>query len=377
MSNENSSKLLKEQKAFAQARNRYILELTNQTRTPMNVISGMIDISKNNITDSHQVSDCLDKMIEANRELRVLIEKIQDTAYLDSEIILDAPQPIKLAGIAEKAIRKVCADRPEYKGKVRIDSDVRHHVVVTDVRHLTAAFTYVVDEVIKNADLDEDITFYMREKFTTKSGEGMYELTVNRKQSKDDNVQSYESQVAMARAKMLFLAMGGSVEIKPLDGYDQIRLTEVIPYGEETDIEQEESEDTELENIDFWGMRVLVAEDNVLNMQVMEVLLKELGIIVTKAWNGREAVEIFEEAGEDAFDLVILDTKMPEMSGYEAAVEIRAMDSEYAKDIIIFTVTAVEDEESVNKVYSSGIDRYFLKPVNVKDILKEYIRMTE
>lgn len=371
----NSQKIYEEQQALTTAKNRYILELTNQMRTPMNVISGMIDISKNNVTDSHKVSDCLDKMTEANREIQVLVEKIQDMAYLEKEVILDEPQPVKLAGVAEKAIRKVCADRPEYQGKVSIDSDVRHHVVVTDLRHLTNAFTYIVDEVVKSLDVDEDVVFYIREKFTTKNGEGMYELTVNRKHSEEKNMDSYESQVTMARARMLFLAMGGSVEVNPLDGYyDQIRLTQVLPYGEEEDIE---SDDTEIENIDFWGMRVLVAEDNVLNMQVMEVLLKELGIIVTKAWNGKEAVDLFTEAGEDAFDLVILDVKMPEMDGYEAAETIRAMDSEYAKDIIIFTVTAEEDEESVKRIYNSGIDQYFLKPVNVKEILREYIRMTE
>lgn len=371
---DNTQKLYEEQQALNTAKNQYILELTKQMRTPMNVISGMIDISKNNVTDSHQVSDCLEKMTEANREIQVLVEKIQDMAYLEKEVILDDPQPIKLAGVAEKAIRKVCAARPEYKGKVTIDSDVRHHVVIADVRHLTNAFTYIVDDVIKSLDLDEDVTFYMKEKFTTRSGEGMYELTVNRKQPSEEYVDSYESQVTLARARMLFLAMGGSVEVNPLDGYDQIRLTELLPYGDD---EYVDSEDAEIDNIDFWGMRVLVAEDNVLNMQVMEVLLKELGIIVTKAWNGKEAVSLFEEAGEEAFDLVILDVKMPEMNGYEAARAIRAIDSEYAKDIIIFTVTAEDDEESVKKIYDSGIDEYFLKPVNVKEILKEYIRMTE
>ena len=371
-----TQKLLEEQKTLQAAKKRYILELTNQMRTPMNVISGMIDISKNNVTDSHQVSDCLDTMMVANREIQILVEKIQDMAYLEEEVILDTPTPVKLTGVAERAIRKVCSSRPEYRGKVSIDSDVRHHVVIADDRHLTNAFTYVVDDVIKSLDVDEDVVFYMREKFTTSSGNGMYELTVNRKWPADGQNRSYESQVTMARARMLFLAMGGSVEINPFDGYDQIRLTQAFPYGAESDVEVDDV-DSELESIDFWGMRILVAEDNVLNMQVMEALLKEQGIIVTKAWNGKEAVEIFEEAGEDAFDLVILDVKMPVMNGYEAAEEIRAMDTEYAKDIIIFTVTAEDDEESVSKIFASGIDRYFLKPVNVKEILKEYIRMTE
>ncbi|MCQ2536314.1 MAG: response regulator [Lachnospiraceae bacterium] len=371
-----TQKLLEEQKTLQAAKKRYILELTNQMRTPMNVISGMIDISKNNVTDSHQVSDCLDTMMVANREIQSLVEKIQDMAYLEEEVILDTPTPVKLTGVAERAIRKVCSSRPEYHGKVSIDSDVRHHVVIADDRHLTNAFTYVVDDVIKSLDVDEDVVFYMREKFTTSSGNGMYELTVSRKWPADGQNRSYESQVTMARARMLFLAMGGSVEINPLDGYDQIRLTQAFPYGAESDVEVDDV-DSELESIDFWGMRILVAEDNVLNMQVMEALLKEQGIIVTKAWNGKEAVEIFEEAGEDAFDLVILDVKMPVMNGYEAAEEIRAMDTEYAKDIIIFTVTAEDDEESVSKIFASGIDRYFLKPVNVKEILKEYIRMTE
>ena len=76
-------------------------------------------------------------------------------------------------------------------------------------------------------------------------------------------------------------------------------------------------------------------------------------------------------------DLFILDYEMPVMNGYEAAEEIRAMDTEYAKDIIIFTVTAEDDEESVSKIFASGIDRYFLKPVNVKEILKELLKKSK
>ncbi len=80
------------------------------------------------------------------------------------------------------------------------------------------------------------------------------------------------------------------------------------------------------------GLHILLAEDNELNMEIAEFVLQNEGAVVTKAWNGQEAVEIFRKSRPGEFDVILMDIMMPVMNGYEAAKMIRSLDREDAKD---------------------------------------------
>ena len=88
------------------------------------------------------------------------------------------------------------------------------------------------------------------------------------------------------------------------------------------------------------GLHILLAEDNELNMEIAEFMLQNEGAVVTKTWNGQEAVEIFEKSRPDEFDVILMDIMMPVKNGYEAAKMIRSMDREDAKTIPIIAMTA-------------------------------------
>ena len=87
-------------------------------------------------------------------------------------------------------------------------------------------------------------------------------------------------------------------------------------------------------------LNILLAEDNELNMEIAEFLLQNEGAQVTKAWNGQEAVEIFEKSRPGEFDVILMDIMMPVMNGYEAAKMIRSLDREDAKVVPIIAMTA-------------------------------------
>ena len=115
---------------------------------------------------------------------------------------------------------------------------------------------------------------------------------------------------------------------------------------------------------------VLLVEDNALNMEVAECILTELGAKVTKAWNGKEAVDIFAAAAPGQFDLILMDIMMPEMGGREATRAIRAMNRPDAKSVLIMAMSANTLQEDIQENRNAGMNDHISKPIS-SDKLKK------
>ena len=114
------------------------------------------------------------------------------------------------------------------------------------------------------------------------------------------------------------------------------------------------------------GLNILLAEDNELNMEIAEFVLESRGARVTRAWNGREAAEIFAAAGEDSFDAILMDVMMPEMDGYAATRKIRAMKRADAVNIPIIAMTANAFAEDKNRSREAGMNGHLAKPLDTE-----------
>ena len=118
------------------------------------------------------------------------------------------------------------------------------------------------------------------------------------------------------------------------------------------------------------GLHILLVEDNELNMEIAEFMLRNEGADVTKAWNGRKAVEIFEKSRPDEFDVILIDIMMPVMNGYETTKMIRSLDREDAKAIPIIAMTANAFTEDRIRAKAAGMDEHVAKPVDVELLIK-------
>ena len=132
----------------------------------------------------------------------------------------------------------------------------------------------------------------------------------------------------------------------------------------------EEVKDSSEKSLDLKGKHILIVEDNELNMEIAEFMLQNEGAVVTKTWNGQEAVEIFEKSRPDEFDVILIDIMMPVMNGYEAAKMIRSMDREDAKTIPIIAMTANAFTEDRIKAKEAGMDEHISKPIDMKLLVK-------
>ena len=121
----------------------------------------------------------------------------------------------------------------------------------------------------------------------------------------------------------------------------------------------------------------MLVEDNELNMEIAEFMLQNEGAVVTKTWNGQEAVEIFEKSRPDEFDVILMDIMMPVMNGYEATKMIRSLDREDAKKIPIIAMTANAFTEDRIRAKEAGMDEHVAKPVDVGLLIKVIHKLVE
>ena len=138
-----------------------------------------------------------------------------------------------------------------------------------------------------------------------------------------------------------------------------------------------ESREQEDENADIAGMRILVAEDNDINWEIVSMLLQMHGVETERAKNGQLALERMTQARQGEFDLIFMDIQMPVMNGMEATKAIRALDDPWASRIPIIAMTAEAFSENVAECLAAGMNGHIAKPLDIKLVLKEIRKIKE
>ena len=141
-----------------------------------------------------------------------------------------------------------------------------------------------------------------------------------------------------------------------------------LPFLISADMKQAESQE---DDVSIEGMRILLAEDNELNMEIAEFLLTNAGAEIIKASNGKEAVEAFAKSGVGEINVILMDIMMPVMDGLEAARQIREMNRPDAKFIPIVAMSANAFQDDVERSIKAGMNKHISKPLTGESVIKE------
>ena len=163
--------------------------------------------------------------------------------------------------------------------------------------------------------------------------------------------------------------MGGTLNVRSRIGEGSqfvVRLTLLKAVEETEEVPVQVS--NQQRNSDLTGIRILLAEDNSINAEIATILLEKNGAQVTRASNGREAVNLFGAAPEGAYSLILMDIQMPVMDGLEASHAIRKMERPDANRIPIIGLSANAFQEDIDQALQSGMNGYLPKPVDVKKL---------
>ena len=361
------------------AKTEFLQRMSHDIRTPINGIRGMVEIGDRCPEDMVRQADCRKKIWEASTLLLELVNEVLDMGKLESgEVVLesvsfDLPELMhEITDVLEKqaAERGIVLHR-EY-GKLP------HPRLVGSPLHVKRLLMNVLSNAIKyNRDKGRVMLDCFELSCTgdkvqicfvcADTGIGMSEEFQKRmfEPFAQENAGARSvyggTGLGMSITKSLVDKMGGTIGVESQQGVGTT-YTITLPFAIDNTAAEEPEQQTDLTVLQ--GRRLLLAEDNALNMEIVEFLLNEVGVKVTRAADGQQAVEAFAASPVGGFDAILMDVMMPVRDGHEATRAIRAMDRPDAKTIPIFAMTANAFTEDRLKALQAGMNEHLPKPID-------------
>ena len=365
------------------AKSDFLSKISHDIRTPMNGIIGMTQIAKNSIDNKEKVTYCLNKIDTASEHLLTLLNDVLDLSKIESGVTKLNITPVNILDLVQACETMIITQANNLSISVESNFNITHNFILADELRLrqilinilsnAVKFNYPmgkvwfnVEEVIVDSNKSnfvftiKDNGMGMNEKFIDHIFESFVQEDENSARSKYNG-----SGLGMAIVKQLIDLMGGNIYIKSKENCGtKMVVTVCFEFlKDEKEIDAKKQVYEELN-----GMRVLLAEDNKINMEIVESLLGEVGIEITKAYDGSEALEIFKNSEPNSFDVILMDILMPLMDGCQATKEIRKLERLDAKNIPIIAMTANAYDSDKEKAYESGMNNYVIKPVKIEKL---------
>lgn len=389
-------KLLEEAKkaeAANRAKTEFLQRMSHDIRTPINGICGMVDVGDHYSNDLQKQADCRKKIREASNILLELINEVLDMSKLESGEILLEEKPFDVYKTINDVMDLVSRQADERGIKVEQTIEIEHRKLLGSSLYLKRMLMNILSNAVKynkdygNIDLScKEIPSHSTEstmlEFTCRdTGIGMssgfkeHVFESFAREQKGGASKFGGTGLGMTITKNLAEKMGGTITFESERDKGTTFVLRV-PFKIDLDADKHKEQKNVSER-SIKDLNILLVEDNELNMEIAEFLLQNEGAQVTKAWNGQEAVEIFEKSRSGEFDVILMDIMMPVMNGYEAAKMIRSLDRKDAKVVPIIAMTANAFTEDRLKAKEAGMDEHIAKPVDVKLLVKVISRLVE
>ncbi len=368
------------------AKTEFLRRISHDIRTPLNGIQGCIEMSAAHPEDALLQSRCREKALVSLHTLMELVNSVLDMSKLESSELVLAEEKFSLSALLDE-VDIIIQPQAEARGiryEVLRTGTLPVDSVIGSPRHLTQVLMNLVSNAVKygtpggfirlNTRLmtsdDKTVTYEFR---CQDDGLGMspeFQTHMYEPFAQEGNGArtTYEGTgLGLSIVKKLVDAMGGTITCQSERGVGTtfcVRLT-LRRAAKPEPVRVNEKAKTSLA-----GIRILLVEDNELNMEIAETFLTEDGANVTKAWNGREAVEAFAASPEGYFDLILMDIMMPEMDGLEATKAIRQLGRKDAKTVPISAMSANAFSDDVQRSREAGMNGHISKPVDEQKLLR-------
>ena len=370
-----------------EAKSDFLSRMSHDIRTPMNVIMGFVNIAKESLDDREKLADCLDKIKYSGENLQHLIDDVLDLSRIESGNFELSAEPSKVSDMFDfykQSLQGAGIGRKLYYNCEL--HDISHNIVSVDQIRLGQIIINLLSNAVKYTPDGGTVSLEMYEEHSDKpdnirlativsdTGIGMSSEFMDRMY--DEFSRAVDTRVNKVRGSGLGLAivkkltdlMGGTIEVTSrLQEGTAFRFVLDVPYlSDDYDIHSDESASDENTGR---GLCLLIAEDNELNYEILSEQLEMRGAVCEHAGNGKICTEMFNKAGDNYYDAVLMDMQMPVMDGLSASAEIRKSKLPYARSVPIIAVTANAYSDDVKKCKAAGMNGHVSKPVNVDKLL--------
>ena len=377
----------KKAEAANEAKTEFLQRMSHDIRTPINGICGVVNMADHYADDMEKQTEYRTKVKEASNLLLELVNDVLDMSKLESGEIVLEEVPFNLSSISREVfavIEQVAAEQ-----NIRIvweKKEITHRDLIGSAGYVKRVMMNILSNAVKynreNGQIyiscieipSEQPEMTTMEFVCRDTGIGMAEEFQKRifepfaQEHAGSRTKFAGTGLGMPISKKLIEKMGGTITFESAEGIGTTFVIRV-PFKIDLDADKREEQKDVSEN-SIKGLHILLAEDNELNMEIAEFVLRNEGADVTKAWNGQEAVERFRKSRVGEFNVILMDIMMPVKNGYEAARLIRSLDREDAKTIPIIAMTANAFTEDRIRAKEAGMDEHVAKPVDAELLVK-------
>ena len=377
----------KKAEAANEAKTEFLQRMSHDIRTPINGICGMLDVADHYADDMEKQAECRTKIKEASNLLLELVNEVLDMSKLEADEVVLEEIPFNLSRISREVL--VVIEQIAAEQNIRIiweKKEITHRDLIGSPGHVKRVMMNILSNAVKYNRENGRIYISCIEipsgqpgmttmEFVCRdTGIGMSEEFQKHifepfaQEHAGSRTKFAGTGLGMPISKKLIEKMGGTITFESAEGIGTTFVIQV-PFKIDPDADKRK-EQKDVSEKSIKGLHILLAEDNELNMEIAEFILQNEGADVTKAWNGQEAVELFEKSRIGEFDVILMDIMMPVMNGYEATKRIRSLGREDAKTIPIIAMTANAFTEDRIRVKEAGMNEHIAKPVDAKSLVK-------
>ena len=370
----------------------FFSNMSHDMRTPLNAILSLSKLALEHKGDCEAVHGYVEKIRFSGKQLLDLINDILDMSRMEQGKVVLNNQHIDLVQTIGTGIANFTV-MAETEGKqFTFSHHIRHRHVMGDPMRIHQILNNLISNAFKFTDKGDSITVTLEE--LEGPGRTPYRLTVSdtgigmseaylpqlfEPYSREPRFSSRPitgTGLGMPIVKSLVTEMSGQIYVESAVG-EGTTFTLTIPFASTDEPSETVSKPQKADTISLQGRKILLAEDNLINMEIATEMLRKHGVTIVQAWNGEEAVTKFSESQPFELDAILMDMQMPKLDGCGAAEQIRALERPDAETIPIIAVTANAFAEDIAATTAAGMNAHISKPIDFKALCETLARLMQ
>lgn len=372
------------------AKTDFLRRMSHDIRTPINGIRGMVEICRYNLGNIKKEEECLDKIMSASGFLLDLVNDVLDMNKLESGDIYLRMEPFSLSKVIGEISNVIEMQAMEQGITYKMSCEnIKYDNLIGSELHLKQVLQNILSNAVKYNVENGSVSLSYSEIFRNEmmyiefvckdTGIGMSEEFQRiayepfAQESENARTDYNGTGLGLAITKKIVDKMGGVINFDSELGKGTT-FKIIIPFKINYDAETEENIEKKEEN-SIKGMKILIAEDNELNMEITKFMLENEGAIASEAHNGQEALDKFVNSKEGEYDVILMDIMMPVMNGLDTTKKIRSLDRADAKKVVIIAMSANAFYDDIERSKDAGMNEHVAKPVDADvliDVISKY-----
>lgn len=387
---------LKKAEEASLAKTRFLNNMSHDIRTPMNVILGYAQLMEDELKEKElpETKEHLEKLQQSGKLLLSIINNVLDMARIESGKMEIDESYSRIEDLRQSVFTVFDAEAKKKKIDFRYSMNVEHEHILTDDTKVKEIFVNILSNAMKytpsggsvmvsleELPCDEPGYMIVRTRISD-TGIGMsqdyltriFEAFTREKNTTRSKIAG--TGLGMSIVKRYVDLLGGTIQVESeLGKGSTFTVTLKHKIADESYYEKKQIENPETCTEILEGRNILIAEDNNLNAEIAEAILKRAGLKTERVVNGIQCVNMITKMPAGTYDMILMDIQMPEMDGYEAARAIRHLPDREKACIPIIAMTANAFEEDKKDAMAAGMNGHMAKPIQVERLLSMLAEM--